>query len=448
MSSSWEGSTEPAWIVLIVINVLDIIFSSCLNCPQWRTYMPFGLGDKDTNGLLSFELPPPISNILPQFLSYSEYSQMQQQQQRQQGIADKLSTMYKFAFETSSTTLGNLTSKDAIIVLFVLVLFIRKFKQICNPKFSELGTYLGRQTHGSEWVAKNQEKITKFGEYVFRLIVHSLLSIYGIVKFYNEPWWDFFLRDRDSKGTELFWSGYPHHAMSSSLIWYYLFQCAYNVDALISLVELSVEIQFQNPFTKNDDKNDDKNIILNLPLFKLSWKKTVRGDFREMMIHHIITNCLIFGSSYFRLTRAGSMVFMIHDISDVPIDLSKLANFVKWTKTSIFCFISMVIIWVVTRMTILPFVIVKSVWYESPLLYKDSATGSTHQLLDYVYYKIYFPFFCALMVGITLLHYFWFTMFIKIARDLTRGKVHDHSEHKNGPVDEDEDTVTDSKKKK
>jgi len=137
------------------------------------------------------------------------------------------------------------------------------------------------------------------------------------------------------------------------------------------------------------------------------------------------------------------MVFLIHDISDVPIDMSKLANFVKWTKTTVVCFVSMVIIWTVTRMTILPFVIVKSVWCESHLVFSTSDDGWVG-MMDARTYRMHFGYFFALLCGITALHYFWFGIFIRIARDLTKGKVQDYSEHKKGEPEAETETASGS----
>ncbi len=392
---------SPPGMFLLIIQVLDRFFS-IFDLPQWRDYMPLGLGDVESNkGWLSHELPLPISTSLPKLTSYQDFLL---QQESNESLSFGFKSIYKFAFQTTSTALGDLTTLDGLVALAVMVTILRFIKRALNPLFCQIGRSLARKTHGMEWEKDNEEKIVKFGEYVFRLLYHSTFAIFAIVYLLDKPWWD-----KSRGGTLNLWDGWPNHEIEVDMTWYYLLQSAYNVDAFISLVELSFEFQL-------------------IPL-KVSWSPTVRGDFNEMMIHHIITNCLIFGSSFFRFQRIGSMVFMIHDISDVPVDLSKLCNFVKWKISTVACFTTMVIVWVGTRMTILPFTIVKSVWYESDRLVTKGA-------LDARVYKMYFGFFFSLLVGITLLHYFWFTIFIKIARDLLmKGKVHDLSEHKKGEVE-------------
>eukprot|EP00543_Licmophora_paradoxa_P000594 CAMPEP_0202450002 /NCGR_PEP_ID=MMETSP1360-20130828/8662_1 /ASSEMBLY_ACC=CAM_ASM_000848 /TAXON_ID=515479 /ORGANISM="Licmophora paradoxa, Strain CCMP2313" /LENGTH=213 /DNA_ID=CAMNT_0049068111 /DNA_START=608 /DNA_END=1249 /DNA_ORIENTATION=+ len=194
------------------------------------------------------------------------------------------------------------------------------------------------------------------------------------------------------------------------MAWYYLIQAAYNLEALVSLCEISFRF-------------DRKHL-------RFAWAPTVRGDFREMAVHHVVTNCLVLGSSYFRLTRVGSSVFIVHDVSDVPVDLSKLANFLKWKVSTALCFATMVLLWLVFRLGLLPFVIYRSVLLES---HRVTTEGS----IDMIYYRTYRPIFVVLIGLILLLHLAWFSMFIKMGYLLIfKGERHDLSEHKAGEAQE------------
>ena len=252
------------------------------------------------------------------------------------------------------------------------------------------------------------------------------------------------------------------------MAWYYLVQSAYNVDALISLLELSFRVEWVNPLVyssaveflelekKRGSNNSDDDtqqvvvvdecmrkrevlklmktgsdggdqVLLWTPLFQIKWSSTVRGDFREMMAHHFVTNCLIFLSSYYRFTRIGSMIFLVHDLSDVPIDMSKLANFVKWKTTTIVCFVTMVLLWIVTRLIIFPFVICGSVLKEN---YQYLVVEG---ILDPALHEAYYAFFYLLLASLVLLHVTWFLILLRIGWTLvSKGETHDYSEHKNG----------------
>ncbi|KAL3799005.1 hypothetical protein HJC23_005144 [Cyclotella cryptica] len=356
-----------------------------------------------------------------------------------------LGNYYKFAFQTSSTTLCDLTNPLALCVLCALVLMIRIFKKMFMPKFSSLGKRLGRAAHGPDWENGNQDRIVKFGEYVYRLIYHSCVSAYGLWYFRDKSWWN-----NDMGGTKNLWILHPNHPVEPGMAWYYLVQCAYNVDALLSLLEISFQWEWVNPFAyssalefleKEHVVNETlrKKQVLKLmiqsrhqtfiwtPIFQIKWSTSVRGDFREMMAHHIVTNALIFGSSFYRFTRIGSMIFLIHDLSDVPIDMSKLANFVKWKATTIICFVVMVLMWVITRLTIFPFVIFRSVLFES---YEYMVVKGT---MDPALYEAYCYIFYSLLGALVLLHVTWFLILIRIGWTLvSKGETHDYSEHKLG----------------
>jgi len=318
-----------------------------------------------------------------------------------------MESLYNYAFKTTSTSLAELTTPTAMCALFVLVIALRRIKSILLPRFSELGRAAALHTHGRKWLKKknNQIRIAKFGEYVFRLIFHTIISIAGIVYFWDKEWWRV-------DGTQSLWIDYPNQPIDPGMSWYYLVQSAYNVEAMLSLLAISFVIKAA-PKGK-------------FPGFRIEWSPHVRGDFREMFVHHVVTNLLIMGSSSFRLTRAGSMVFLIHDISDIPVDLSKLANFLKWKLSTAICFTTMVVLWCITRLTILPFVIFKSVMIESWMV---CASG----VVDPILYVVYQPVFVSLMVLLILLHAAWFTMFLQMGYYLIfKGEAHDLSEHKSG----------------
>ena len=121
------------------------------------------------------------------------------------------------------------------------------------------------------------------------------------------------------------------------------------------------------------------------------------------------------------------MIFLVHDLSDVPIDMSKLANFVKWKTTTIICFVTMVLMWIITRLAIFPFVICRSVLEDS---YDYLVVNGT---MDPALHQAYFAFFHFLLGSLVLLHVTWFIILLRIGWTLvSKGETHDYSEHKSG----------------
>ena len=387
MSSSVDLSGYPPWIVLFSSKVIDVVCGPLYFCRDWREVVPF-YGD-----WLSEYKVGDITATFPHLTTFEEFD----------------GTLWEYAFETPSTALGNLTTPTAMVVLAALVLLLRSVKSVLLPYFSSIGRRAGRYTHGVEWERHNEIRILKFGEYVFRLLYHFCIAVYGFWYFSDKEWWD-----PERGGTKNVFMGYPSHPIQPGMTWYYLVQSAYNLEALLSLLELSFVVRFHSD---------------RFPV-SVGWSETVRGDFQEMFVHHIVTNLLVIGSSWIRMTRVGSMMFMVHDISDVPVDLSKLANFLKWKVSTAICFATMVAFWFYYRLIVLPFTIFKAVLFETILLVE-------HDFVDEIFYKCYQPFFAVLIGLIILLHLVWFGMFLQMGYLLVfKGETHDLSEHKKGESQE------------
>jgi len=454
-SNEINFSAHPPCIVAWFIVTVDVICIH-LGCSNWRNILPEKStleGSWFSNEQKMIKSP---YDLMPRLMSYQEYLEIQINVENNMHTdidhhiePYSFTSMKQFAFHTSSTNLGAINTWTSLLALIVLVVIIRTIKANIIPIFSNLARTVGRQTHGKQWEKQklNQIRINKFGEYVFRLCFHSIISGVGIYLFFNKPWWSsvshFFSLTGSSDsgsgsangeentilGTKSLYINWPFQPIEAGMAWYYLVQAAYNVEAMISLLEKSVLVKVQ-PIIVVDDGNLKSNNESHKQQWQLpltyDWSESCRGDFREMFIHHIFTNLLIIGSSVFRFTYIGSMVFMIHDISDIPVDLSKLANFLKWKKTTAACFLIMCITWVITRLIILPFIVWKSCIYETWLVCDDG-------YMPPIYYNMYQPVFVVLLGFLILLHFFWFTLFIRMGYVLIRkGEAHDFSEHKIG----------------
>eukprot|EP00529_Nitzschia_sp_RCC80_P020562 CAMPEP_0113492620 /NCGR_PEP_ID=MMETSP0014_2-20120614/28174_1 /TAXON_ID=2857 /ORGANISM="Nitzschia sp." /LENGTH=400 /DNA_ID=CAMNT_0000386465 /DNA_START=18 /DNA_END=1216 /DNA_ORIENTATION=+ /assembly_acc=CAM_ASM_000159 len=378
-----DFSPYPPCFVVWTYTAIDTVceYSSAISpqlmdCTNWRDSLPSSwtttitkTNDKDNDDGAgdyvpwlspSNKYPGPVSELLPPLTTYEEFitakssaspsSSSSSSSPSQPTIPSTAATMWEFV-QTPSTTLADLTSGSSLVVLVGLVWLMRRIKATLIPFFSSLGKKAALHTHGEEWCAQpsNQIRITKFGEYVFRLCFHSVISIAGIILFWDSPWWADVVgskADGDTiVGTPTLFLDFPFQPILPSMIWYYLIQGAYNVEAMLCLLELSLDVQFQSPIgttagsttstTSNNSSSTSSSTIRIQSPINVKWSDTARGDFREMFIHHVVTNLLIFGSSFIRMTRVGSMVFIVHDLSDVPVDLSKLANFLKWKTTTV-----------------------------------------------------------------------------------------------------------------
>ena len=443
-NSQIDFSAYPPCLVAWPINIVDTICDHYLGfCSQWRNILPEHLTSEDSTSWFSVthKMAKTPNECLPELLSYQDFLNTNDYAGSDEPPFS-MASMKRFAFATSSTSIANVLSWPSLLALIVLVSGIRLVKANAIPTFSNMARTYCRKTHGANWEKDkaNEQRIAKFGEYVFRLCFHSTISLVGIWLFYDKPWWSsvsqFLVGGYNTNtnmninsnininseetilmGTKSLYINFPFNPVEPGMMWYYLVQCAYNAEAMISLLEISFTVEFQPIKNKKNQWQ--------LPVC-VEWSESCRGDFSEMFVHHVFTNLLIIGSSFYRFHSIGSMVFLVHDISDIPVDLSKLANFLKWKTTTTICFASMCITWLMTRLFILPFIIWRSIIYESWLVCLKHSVPP-------MYYNMFQPIFVVLLGFLILLHFFWFTMFIRMGYFLIRkGEAHDLSEHKNG----------------
>jgi hypothetical protein len=388
-------------------------------CPNWRNHLPSFLGDPE-RGLIRHRCLDMMREWYgaAKYVTFSEFREQNYNNNyhNDHGHGARDVSIVRVAWDflrADNTKLHDAFYPISLfIVLPLMVLALRYIKhRLCLPHFSAVGRRIGRATHGAEWEAKNEERIYKFGEYVFRLCFHSLISVYGLyyLCYVHADWW------RDTN--VMFAEGLVQQDIENPMIWYYFIQTAYNVEALLNIFELS--FTFRNPWKHGVGWGKC-----------IDWASTVRGDFREMFIHHLATNMLVMLSSSFQLTRAGAVVLFLHDVSDVPVDLSKLANFVKWKKTTIVCFVTMMVVWFVTRLVLLPYVPGYSIVFQCPQLLEEPIHMEPSLL-----YSVYWI-FCSLCGLMFVLHLSWFGMFLQMGYVLlSKGEAHDLSEHKKGEMD-------------
>lgn len=104
-------------------------------------------------------------------------------------------------------------------------------------------------------------------------------------------------------------------------------------------------------------------------------------DFYEMMLHHVVTVTLVATSFLHGLTYAGVVIMVLHDSSDIAVDILKIFNYMKldgkrwWYATEIMFVLQTYVTWPITRLYIFPvrvaWVIVTSQcppWYIKAML--------------------------------------------------------------------------------
>uniref|UniRef100_A0A2P2I880 Ceramide synthase 6-like n=1 Tax=Hirondellea gigas TaxID=1518452 RepID=A0A2P2I880_9CRUS len=196
---------------------------------------------------------------------------------------------------------------------------------------------------------------TKFTECAWQLAYYTLAFAFGFYVLSDKIW----LYDITHS-----WIGYPHYKLDNDIWWYYMISLGYYWGMSMT-----------------------------------HFLETRRKDFYQMFAHHMITIALLIFSFTCNFSRIGSLTVVLHDIADIPLQLSKLFIYLRWKKCCDITFATFALLWIITRCGIFPLKIV-----SSTLLYAHTIVP-----MHPVYYI-----FNVLLVLLAVLHYYWTYFIIRI----------------------------------
>lgn len=167
-------------------------------------------------------------------------------------------------------------------------------------------------------------KLVKFVESSWRFSYYFFAFSYGVWTLWDKPWlWDI----------NECWYTFPHQEITSDMWWYYMISLSCYWSFLFTLL---VDVK--------------------------------RKDFFEMMAHHFVTILLLVLSWTCNLTRMGSLVLILHDCADIFLESAKMTKYIGWQRTCDVLFLIFTIIWIITRIGIYPFWILRSTCFDAKLI--------------------------------------------------------------------------------
>jgi len=207
--------------------------------------------------------------------------------------------------------------------------------------------------------------LRKFTESGWRFLYYLCVFIYGCQCLWDKPWlWN----------GNVCWYDYPYHHVPTDVWWYYMIELAFYWSLTFSQF---VDIR--------------------------------RKDFFQMLIHHVITICLLSFSWACNLTRIGTLVLVIHDIADIPLEGAKMAKYINKQRLCDALFGFFTLTWFITRLGVYPYKIIYSTLIEAPQIVP----------MFPAYYI-----FNGLLIGLQILHGIWSWMIMKLAlQALAAGKL-------------------------
>ena len=129
----------------------------------------------------------------------------------------------------------------------------------------------------------------------------------------------------------------------------------------------------------------------------------IKSDFGEMLIHHMATCFLVFGSAYANQVGIGCIISWIHLASDITASLIKVVASTHFADTTIVVFFIMMSNWFYFRLVCLPF------WIFN-LFMSPSADYPAH----ISEFKIFLQLNGLYLLVLQILQIYWFGLFIKM----------------------------------
>lgn len=132
----------------------------------------------------------------------------------------------------------------------------------------------------------------------------------------------------------------------------------------------------------------------------------IRKDYIVMMTHHVVTIALVGGSLVSQFIPVGVTVLFLHDVSDIPLDMLKMANYLKMEGLSGFfvtevLFVILVIDWFYYRIFLFPTKLIYSAIVEAEIKC-PSELGLSWFILS------------SLLVVLWLLHIWWGFLILRL----------------------------------
>jgi ceramide synthetase len=183
-------------------------------------------------------------------------------------------------------------------------------------------------------------------------------------------------------------------------------------------------------------------------------------DYYVMYAHHLATILLILLSYQNNYVRLGTLVLLVHDLSDIPVDVLKMVNYCKLEDMKGFfaseiAFILNLASWLYLRLYILPYRVMYSAWFESRKFATQNNTppsagwhkdGTFDQVESFIgnFFMDDLPMYwpnCLLLTLLFFMHIYWYLLFLRILMKIIRGSAHEagKEEYEGGSDDEDDD---------
>ncbi|WBW71862.1 sphingosine N-acyltransferase Lac1 [Schizosaccharomyces osmophilus] len=259
---------------------------------------------------------------------------------------------------------------DLVFCLFYALVFSFTREFIMQEILEPLGKY---------YHIHNQAKLRRFEEQAYTFLYFSVMGTWGLHIMKQTPIWYF--------NTIAFWEEYPHLTHFASFKAFYLIEASYWIQQALVL-----SLQLEKP----------------------------RKDFKELVMHHVLTLLLIGCSYLFHFTWIGLAVFITMDTSDILLAFTKCLNYLNVSFVYV-SFLVFVVLWIYMR----HYVSLKIIWAVLTTM------GTVNEYkFDWSeqYFKCEFSQYgtAFLLISLQLVNLYWLFLILRIGyRAFTTKDTHD-----------------------
>ncbi|CAK4080734.1 unnamed protein product [Aphanomyces euteiches] len=181
--------------------------------------------------------------------------------------------------------------QDLLLMLGGLIVVVAIAVWAIKAIFRAGGGYISRYhlKHLGDPLRK-EVTMKKFCDQSWQLVIHASMTVLELAVIYDEPWWH---------DTTTLWNpqsptcDFPEQKFMTKLLY---------------MIQLAIWIY---------------------TAFSCKFLEEIRKDYLIMMTHHAFTIALVSWSYAMGFLPVGVLVLIIHDASDIPLDLVKMANYMK-----------------------------------------------------------------------------------------------------------------------
>nr|XP_025885850.1 protein ASC1-like [Solanum lycopersicum] len=239
-----------------------------------------------------------------------------------------------------------------------------------------------------------RKKMNKFKESAWKFMYFLSAEIFALYVTYNEPWFT---------NTRYYWTGpgdqvWPDLKMKLKLKGWTMYAGGFYLYSIFALI----------------------------------YWETRRSDFAAHMIHHITSVSLILLSYIFGMARAGSMAALIHDGSDVLMEIAKMSLYSGFHSVADISFALFALSWLLLRLIYFPFFIIYSTSYEVLFIVDKEKQQNINGIILYFVIN-------SMLICLLLLHIYWWTLICRVIINiLKKGQFDDVRSDSESESDEDE----------